>query len=344
MTPLWRRWFKRFTLAALLLFAAIYFVAELFFNLHSNLVLLGVERSPHELEVRLRGGEWRKLSATSGLELKNALVERSQSDGFLWRRLIVRRAAGRMGGLAQSLFGAEVNVMVLSHGRFDFSTSFLPDFKGTSARERMKSENLLFCVTANFHEPSGAPMGWVWHNGKQVNKAFPEWSGVFFVKDGRPWFGPKSLLEEVPGAIVEGSQVYPSVMKNHTVFGYVFDQPDKFFDGPRITYRSLAGVRQNGDVVFVLSGDGGVLNVKEVTEIAHKLDVQHATLLDGGKALQYSIRTEDGPWHFSAFNTRINWGHPRLAPQRSPVYIAVRRPLPVIRERADLGSASGNTE
>jgi hypothetical protein len=80
----------------------------------------------------------------------------------------------------------------------------------------------------------------------------------------------------------------------------------------------------------VLSGDGGVMNVSEVTEIARKLDVQHATLLDGGRALQYSIRTETGAWHFHAFNTSLDYQHKWLERQRSPVYIGVRKRAPKI--------------
>ena len=120
-------------------------------------------------------------------------------------------------------------------------------------------------------------------------------------------------------------------MKNHTVFDYVFNAPDRYFNGPRITYRSLAGMRQDGEIVFVLSGDGGVMNVKEVTGIAHKLGVEHATLLGGGRALQYSVRTEDGPWHFTAFNTRVSFKHDKLDRQLSPVFIAVKRRPPLIR-------------
>ena len=325
----------RFLKVLLLLVAAVglvaYVAAEWVFNLNSNAVLWAVAGSEQGLEVRLKGGLWKPLAETGAAELQGALVERYQEAGFVWKKLRVRRPAGVAGTVLQKVFGAEVQVVTISPERFEFSTSFLPSFAPTTARERLTTQALQFAVTANFREPSGAPMGWVWHEGRQVNRAFPEWSGAFFVKEGRPWFGPKSLLDEVPGTITEGAQVYPSVMKNHTVFDYVFSAPDRFFDGPRITYRSLAGVRQNGEVVFVLSGDGGVMNVKEVTDLAHKLAVQHATLLDGGRALQYSVRTEDGPWHFHAFNTRVELSQKRLERQQSPVFIAVRRRPPLIR-------------
>jgi hypothetical protein len=74
----------------------------------------------------------------------------------------------------------------------------------------------------------------------------------------------------------------------------------------------------------VLSGDGGVCNVSEITELAKKLDVQHATLLDGGRALQYSIRSNWGSYHFHSFNTQLNLGPKWMRPQKSPVYIAVK--------------------
>jgi uncharacterized protein YigE (DUF2233 family) len=163
-----------------------------------------------------------------------------------------------------------------------------------------------------------------------INNPFGDWSGCFFVKSGKPFFGPKSLEMENPGPIQEGSQVYPAVMKNHTIFPYVELKPDEFFDGSKITYRALGGMRRDGTIVFVLSGDGGVMNVAEVSEIARKLDVQHATLLDGGRALQYSIRTADGPWHFTAFNTLLPVERKPLERQLSPVYIGVRRKAPPV--------------
>ncbi len=325
------RLIKILALVVLTGMAGLYVTLEWVFNLNSNAVLWSVAGGQAGLQVKLKSGVWKSLAETTAAELQGALVDRYQEAGLQWKKLRVRRPAGTLSSLLQTVFGAEVHVLTLSPERYEFTTSFRSGFEVTTARERMLTEGLQFAINANFREPSGAPMGWVWHEGRQVHKSFPEWSGVFFVKEGKPWFGPKSLVDEVPGVMTEGAQVYPSVMKNHTVFNYVFDAPDRFFDGPRVTYRSLAGVRQGGEVVFVLSGDGGAMNVKEVTDIAHKLAVKHATLLDGGRALQYSVRTEDGPWHFAAFNTRVQFTHPKLDRQQSPVFIAVKRKPPVIR-------------
>jgi uncharacterized protein YigE (DUF2233 family) len=304
--------------------------AQWAFNVNSNLVAWSVRDSREGLLVRVRGKAWKSPSQVTPAELSAALVERHREPGFSWRSLRVRRPAGALGHLTQGLLGAEIHVITLSPDQFELMTSHQPSFAVTTAAERLGSEKLWFAVTANFRDPEGRPLGWVWHEGRQVNRAFPEWSGCFFVKGGRPYFGPKSLLEEVPGPIEEGVQVYPSVMKNHTIFPYVSLKPDAFFDGSKITYRSLGGMRRDGTIVFVLSGSGGVMNVMEAAELALKLDVQHATLLDGGRALQYSLRTEDGPWHFTAFNTRLDFGSKLLERQRSPVFIGARRRAPEI--------------
>lgn len=326
---------KRGCLKPLLLLALVgalllWLVAEVFFNLNSNLVALSVRESSQPLQIATRRGEWKPATAMTAADMAAAMVERHKEPGMRWSTLKVRRRGSALAQAAQAVFGAEVHVIVLMPDLFDFMTSFQPGFALTTARERMSHDNLWFSITSNFRDPKGRPMGWVYHQGRRVNSPFGDWSGCFFVKDGRPWFGPKSLLTDVPGLIQEGSQVYPSVMKNHTVFSYVDLKPDEHFDGSKISYRALGGTRRDGAIVFVLSGDGGVMNVSEVTEIARKIDVQHATLLDGGRALQYSIRTDDGPWHFHAFNTELPFTHKWLQMQRSPVYIGVRRKAPLI--------------
>jgi len=303
---------------------------EVFFNLNSNLVAISVRDSKQPLQILTKRGEWKPATALTAGDLDAALIERHRETGMSWATLKVRRAGGALASIAQRVFGAEVQIVTLSADRFDFMTTFQPKFALTTARERMADGNFWFAITANFRDPKGRPMGWVYHESRQVNQPFGDWSGCFFVKDGRPWCGPKSLLNEVPGLIQEGCQVYPSVMKNHTTFSYVDLKPDEHFDGSKLSYRSLVGMRRDGTIVFVLSGDGGIMNVSEVTEIARKLDVQHATLLDGGRALQYSIRTDDGPWHFHAFNTELPFKHKWFERQRSPVYIGVRRKAPVI--------------
>ena len=67
---------------------------------------------------------------------------------------------------------------------------------------------------------------------------------------------------------------------------------------------------------------------REVTALAQKLNVQHATLLDGGRALQYSLRLHGAARHFTAFNTLFDFGSEMLELQRSPVFIIARPAAP----------------
>ncbi len=321
----WRRRFLWLGLLALVLLGTLWTADEIY-RWRSNFILWAYRDSSAVLEVKL-ADKWKPITGVSVRELDAALKDLSQEEGFRMAELTVRRrAVTYLQQFATLLCEMKVAVMLISPAKLEFSTSFKPQFALTTARERLQHENALLAITANFRDPKGKPMGWVVHKGEQVNRPFPAWTGVFFVKNGNPWFGPKSLLDEVPGEIQEGTQGYPSVMKNHTVFNYIDLAPDKFFDGRRITYRALAGVRKSGDVVFVLSAEGGVMNVSEVTALAERLQVQHATLLDGGRALQYSTNLKGiGRRHFRAFNTQVDWGPPWMHSQRSPVYIVVKR-------------------
>lgn len=309
------------TLAGLILFLA----ADYFFNLRSNIVSLAFRESAQPMEARAGAGKWKRLSEFTQSEMDHALERQGEGDGVTWRSLRVRRQVENVSQrIARTLFESRVNIIEFAPGRFDFFTSFQERFALTTAEERVTTDDLDFAITANFRDPKGKPLGLVVHEEKQCNVPFPAWTGYFFVKDGRPWFGPKSLFEETPGVLTEATQGYPSLMKNHTVFSYVDFAPDKYFDGEKITYRALAGTRQNGTVVFILSGNGGIMNVAEVAALAQKLNVQHATLLDGGRALQYTLRIEGGRLHFAAFNTRLDLPWRSLERQRSPVYIGAR--------------------
>ena len=307
-----------------------YVSAEVFLNLNSNVVARLVKDSRQPLQVRLESGEWRVLTDVSREELRAAMKKRHAETDLLWSSFRVRRSAGMAGDAAQALFGAEVNVVTIRPETFDFSVSYRNDFEVTTAKERLRKENAWFAINANFRYPGGKPMGWVIHEGREVNKSFGDWSGCFFVSEGKPFAGPKSLIDEAPGRITEGVQVYPSVMKNHTVFSYVEQKPDEHFNGSQLSYRSLAGMRKDGAIMFVLSGDGGLMNVAEVAAVAQKLDIQHATLMDGGRALQYSIRTTKGPWHFHAANTELPIDRHPFDRQRSPVYITARKRAPEV--------------
>lgn len=316
------RWFLAGLLLAALLFLG--FVDSVF-NLRSNVFYWLYHQTTKPLLVKSAQGEWKPISAFSMTELDHALVKKAESNGMTWRTLAVKRQADQWyEHLLQFLFTSKIGVLEVSPDQYAMETSFLDQFALTTAKERIQTESANFAITANFRDPSGKPLGLVVHEGVTVNRSFPAWTGYFFVKAGKPWFGPKSLFEETPGVLQEASQGYPSLMKNHTVFSYVDLAPNKNFDGNKITYRALAGMRQNGTLVFLLSGNGGLMNISEVATLAQKLNVQHATLLDGGKALQYSLRIPGFTHHFTAFNTWLNLENKELEPQRSPVFLVAK--------------------
>jgi uncharacterized protein YigE (DUF2233 family) len=329
MLPVKRRGgcLRRLIIFALLAAVVLFIAGDYVFNLRSNATYLAFRYSKAPLEARLSGGAWKAVSSLTVSELDHALVTRAQAPGAAWKMLAVRRpASGLTQTAVQAVFDARVSVVELSPAHFFFSTSFRANLVPTTARERRTAEDASFAVTANFREPNGKPLGLVIHEGQQVNRAFPAWTGYFFVKAGKPWFGPKSLFEEAPGILQEAAQVYPSLMKNHTVFNYVDLAPNKFFNGDKVTFRSLAGMRQDGTIVFILSGNGGMMDVAEIAALAQKLNVQHATLLDGGRALQYSLKLGRTSHHFTAFNTLLDLDWKGFEPERSPVFI-VAKPL-----------------
>lgn len=306
----------------------VFAIADHYFNLRSNLTYLAFRGTTAPLEVRLSDGTWKNASNLSQHELDRSLVKKVEAEGVIWSRLRIRRKAdGFLQHLSQTCFNSEVNVIEFAPGHYHFTTSFRDHFGLTTARERLETDDLTFSITANFRDPKGKPLGLVIHEGQQRNAPFPAWTGYFFVKDGKPWFGPKSLYEETSGLLTEAAQGYPSLMKNHTVFQYVDMAPNKYFDGEKITYRAVAGMRQNGTIVFILSGNGGVMNVAEAAALTQKLNVQHATLLDGGRALQYSLRLAGHTFHFASYNTELDTSWKLLERQRSPVFIAVRPEL-----------------
>lgn len=261
-------------------------------------------------------------------EASASLKKGAEVQGGEWKILQVqRRSPHAWGRVLQRTINSKISVYEFDPEQFEIGTSFLPNFQPTSAGERLKSESAVFAITANFRDPEGKPLGLVVHKGEKVNRMFPSWTGFFFVKDGKPWFGPKSLFESIPGEATEASQGYPSVMKNHTIFSYVEFSNNRYFNANKVTYRALAGMRQNGQIVFILSDKGGIMNVAEVTMLAQKLNLQHATLLDGGRALQYAMNFAGIRRNFHAFNNSIDFNRKELEMQHSPVYLTVKRKL-----------------
>jgi hypothetical protein len=95
----------------------------------------------------------------------------------------------------------------------------------------------------------------------------------------------------------------------------------------------LVGEKADGSIVFIASGNGGLLDVKEITQLAKLIGVKHATLFDAGIALQYAFNSPGYAMEFSAFNNYVDAGtfvdkvgmelFRKNFIQRSPIYIGV---------------------
>lgn len=325
-------------LLALLFVVVICVIVDSKFSVRSNLLFLEFRNSYADLQVRTADGEWKKYDSLSSADMEKALERNRKLAGLgmTWRTLPIRRVAhNSREKLLNSLLSSEIHIVEFDPDQFEFfptfqreNGSFEAQNYGTAMkRVRKGNKATSFVINANYYDRSGQPLGWIVKDGETIRKRWKSWSGFFFVKGGTTGFGPTSLLEETPGEVLQATQGYPSVMKDGQVWNYVSNNRDQFFNGSELTFRSLAGVGEDGRIIFVLSGKGGLLNMGEVTGLAKLAGVRDATLLDGGRALQYGMKGPEGSFAFHSFNNTVDWKKlpAKLSPERPPVFLAVQR-------------------
>lgn len=298
------------------------------FNLRSNLMLYLIRDT--ELDLLLYADskdDWESVFAISKADIKADLDTLFDMEGLLHCQLRIHRASEdwRVSTI-NAISSPHLNIFEFDPAFFRFEAAFDKHFKLTTATQLAKQKELNFCINANYFDENDKPLGAVIHQGKQVNRNFPNWTGFFFVKNGKPYFGPKSLLEQTAGQPSELLQCYPSIMKDHLVFDYVHLKSNPYFDGNSKTYRSLAGMRKNGHIIWIVSAEGGILDVRELASLAEKLGLQHATLFDGGSSLQYQLSYHGHHHSFSALSERFSLAPliPQLDIVHPPVYLGVK--------------------
>jgi hypothetical protein len=90
-----RRWLKLLLLVVLAVAGFSYAMAEIFYNLNSNLVFIAVRRAESiPLKIRLKRGAWKVPTDVTPADLASALIERHSEPGLRWSTLHVRREAG----------------------------------------------------------------------------------------------------------------------------------------------------------------------------------------------------------------------------------------------------------
>lgn len=323
----------------LIIVGIVFLVCDHHYNLRSNLVYVEFNSSYNKpLQIKVPGKGWEKLDDLNGPDIQKAAKLQFNKQGYRWRTIRIRRTANFFRERAINLVSpCEVHVIEFDPEHFTIKTAFdrmeTGRFRDLTAKEvkRKLVPDSVFAINASYFEykKGGAvnPMGMIVSDGEQIIPRRPAWSGFFFVKDNQPWFGPTSLFEETPGELTEALQGYPSVMKDGTIFSYLnttksSGKLNRFFNGKELTFRSLAAVKKDGTIMFVVSGQGGLLNMGETCKLAHALEAEHATLLDGGRALQYEFRRGGHRQSFHAFNNTLEH-EGKFAPVRPPVYLVV---------------------
>lgn len=195
----------------------------------------------------------------------------------------------------------EIHIFEFNPSYFAFEAAFREGFQPAYAADMLEPAGYQFVVNASFYDPGMKPLGWVVHQGIELSPEGKNWSGYFLVyDDGRVFFGPRAIRDVAEADIVEALQFYPSLIQDHEVFDYVVEESNSFFQGHEVTGRVLAGTYDDGRVVFVTTYFGGGLSVSEIAEIAQKLGLRHATLMDGGASVQYALDLEGNHLEFTA--------------------------------------------
>lgn len=298
-------------------------------NLSSNIFLI----FPPEGAVMVNEKGWKKLHAgQKGVSTETEF----QSSAFTVKELSFRRNhPSFFQRQVSKLFPGKLKIIEISpENEFMIVADPHSGFRAMNTREAIKTSTANFVLNANFYGLDNQVMGELILAGRKFKKETNS-SGFFRVINNRPYVGPRSYMDAIPGEIQYSCQAFPSVMNNGRIFSYILSEkrPSKTL-WKKKTYRNLVGRKENGNIVFILSNQRGFLSIKEITTIAKVYGVDTAALFDGGKALQYRINHSDFKMSFAAFNNTLSLGS-RIddyfmrkfrSPfvQKSPVFIGVR--------------------
>lgn len=280
----------------------------------------------------LMDDEWVSINNATKIDLSDEFI----SDEVKVQTVYFKRSQPKILGKVKNLILQEqIRVFTFKpENDFYLISDVTNRFHPMSQAEAQSRKQSDFLINASFYDRNNNAIGEIYYLGeKYQNKSSS--SGYFKVIDGRPHAGPESIFTPYRATPYYACQAHPSTMKNGTIFGYIDNEQ---YLGHRKwgkkTYRNLIGEKEDGSIVFVVSNNGGLLSVKEVTQVAQRIGVKHAALFDAGIALQYAFNHPDYHESFSAFNNEMDAGNfcdrvcMRLFRknfiQRSPVYIGIK--------------------
>jgi hypothetical protein len=273
-------------------------------------------------------GEWVLIHNAHRLDVNEVY---SNPSVVVQRIDIKRNQEGILGRALNLVVSQKVNVFTFKPTNTfylvaDPNNGFAP-LTVSEANTRKESS---FLINASFYDPLNRALGEVIYCSKQYQTKSSS-SGYFKVIDGVPHAGPRSVFDNYSNTPQYSCQAHPSTMKDGVIFQYILD--NSFAKWRQRTYRNLVGEKADGSIVCIASGNGGLLDVREISQLAKLLGVKHATLFDAGIALQYAFNSPGYSMEFSAFNNLLDAGSfvdkvgmelfRKNFIQRSPVYIGI---------------------
>lgn len=236
-------------------------------------------------------------------EVENQEVLTNSSDVFIRQINLRRRNSSITKKVVSKLSRPKLYYIEFKENRNNFSVAY---YKSGNTADKNIKDSTIFSINSSFYDSNFNASGLITVRGKEYGKTSIS-SGHFKVINGRAKGGPTSVFN--PNTSVDYScQSHPSVMKNGVIWDYILNESknEKYWRAKK--YRSLVGQNQQGNVCFLVSGNGGLLSIKEIALIAKSNNIRTATCLDAGSALQYALNDEGYKLSFSSMNNKLSLG------------------------------------
>ncbi|PWJ42836.1 phosphodiester glycosidase family protein [Sediminitomix flava] len=215
-----------------------------------------------------------------------------------------RSKIGDIQKLLYRISNPELYLIKFKKNKYNFSLSY--NKEGESARSLVDGTTV-FAINSSFYNEQGNSLGELIIDGQRFGEKSSS-SGFFKVINGKAIVGPKSVFSLRLGHIDYSCQAHPSVMKNGKIWDYISRETLNQNQWSRKTYRNLCGMDKDGNICFLVSGNGGLVSVKEITEIGKSVGIRTASLFDAGSALQYRFSNDEFSLNFSASNNLLDLG------------------------------------
>lgn len=275
-------------------------------------------------------GIWTDINFANHIDLNEQFTHPNTSHKTL---KIKRYQSSIWGKILNLLVTKEINVFYFKPcNDFYLLASVNDNFKPLNIVEATLRKESNFVINSSFYDPQNNALGEIIYQGKMFQKK-TESSGYFKVIDGLPHAGPTTIFQSINGKPTYSCQAHPSTIKNGRLFPYI-DSENMQNIWKLKSYRNLIGEMKDDTIAVLASGSGGLSDVKEISQIALLIGVEHATLFDSGSALQYQYQVGDYNTAFSAFNNTFDLGiitdkiimkrFRTKFTQRSPVFIGVK--------------------